>query len=252
MVVWPGMMVGVRAGTSALVAVAAAASVVLIAALVGAFLVRPHSDASGPGTAASPTSASVTCGGPCRLLATADAGDVVAELFADAHGGNGHVTFQGQAGSSVFVTGVTDADVVLTGRSLSCVSGREPACLVAGDYADQNERSGSLGEVFVRRDGNWQQPGSTFLYSSAGALTLVAATDGGAPDVVAVQYDCGQATAADRQGRCDQPDLIIQVFTADGMSGGCTLSAKSVQLLPGKGVGVPPSYDLHACPPSTG
>jgi hypothetical protein len=194
----------------------------------------------------------VTCGGgACQLLATADAGDGVAQLFADVRGGGGHVTFQGRSGGSVFQTGITDAAVVLTEHSLSCVAGAVPACLVAGDYADQNEHSGSLGEVFVRRDGYWQQPGATFLYSSAGAFTLVATT-GGDLAVVAVQHDCGQATVADKQGRCTQPDLIIQLFAADGTSQGCTLSARSVTLLPGRGTAVPPPYDLHPCPLSTG
>jgi hypothetical protein len=243
----------VRAGTSALVAVAAAAAVVLIGALVGAVLLRAHGAAPRSTGGTPPTSASVTCAGAaCQLLASADAGDSVAQLFADPRGGGGHVTFGGQNGNSVFQIGITDADVVLTTHSLSCVSGAVPACLVAGDYADQSQRSGSLGEVFVRHGGYWQQPGSTFLYSSAGTFTLVAAADGGDPAVVAVQHDCGQATVADKQGRCAQPDLIIQLFAADGTSLGCTLSATSVTLLPGRGTDVPPSYDLHTCPPSTG
>jgi hypothetical protein len=238
-----------RAGTGALVAVAAAAAVVLVGALVWALLLRLHDVPSYPGAA----SGAIMCGtGACRLLATSTAGDGVAELFANSAGTNGHVKFTGRTGTSVFQTDVDQADVVLTTGSLSCVSGAVPVCLVSGEYADQNARPGALGEVFVRRGGYWRQPGSRFLYSSADSLVPAEGTGGGDPNVVTVQHDCGQATLADRQGRCAQPDVIIQLFAADGTSLGCTLPATSVPLLPGRGRQVPPTYDLHDCPASSG
>lgn len=237
-------------GSGGLIAVATVAIVVLIAALAGAVGLRLHRENAAATQPPAPTTTALTCAGaPCVGWASEPAGDGTAQLLASAAGAGGHLRFTGAGGTSLFEVDISSADIVLTGDSLSCVSGAVPACLVSGDYAAASRQSGGLGEVFVRRGGFWQQAGSTYLYSSTGSFAL-SADESGDPNVVTVQNDCGQATVADRQGQCADPDLIVRLFAADGTSLGCTLPATSVSLLPGGGTQPPPAYDLHDCPAS--
>lgn len=231
-----------------LVVVTVVTAVVLVLALGAAVLMRvernrDHHSSAGGTTRTSGSPGSVRCsGGPCQQLATWSAGGTTAVLMADPYGRDGRLKFTGGTGTSIFETDVSGADVVLTSDSLRCVSGAAPACLVSGPYAESDTRPGHLGEVFARHGGYWSRVGYNYIYSSGGKLALGTGDDG--LRVVAVQHSCGAGTST----TCAHPALYVQVYSVDGTSVGCTLTATRLELLPGKGTDVPPSYDLHSCP----
>jgi hypothetical protein len=236
-----------------LVVVAVVATVVVMAALVGAVALRVEHDRArlAPATNTrntTPASVAARCsGGPCQSLASVRAADATVELMADPYGRDGRLRFTGRTGTSIFETDVSGADVVLTHQSLACVAGPVPACLVSGAYSQGDKRPGHLGEVFTQHDGYWSRTGSNYFYASAGTLGLVAGSD--EPRVIAVQDSCG---AGVEPTSCTHPVLYVQVLSIDGTTVGCTLTAAQPGLLPGKGTSLPPPYDVHGCPKSAG
>jgi hypothetical protein len=251
-------------GSRSVVVTLAVAGVVAVLALAGALLLRPQpdtpgaSDAAGraPLTISSAANEPVQCdNGPCQLLASATAGDSTVQLYADTVASNqpnaaqsGRVRFAGSTGPITFETNISQDEAVLTRSSLSCLSGQAPACIVFGEYAQDNQKDGALAEVFVERGGYWVRPSYDIYYSSAGYFTLWPGTAGAAPQVITVQNEC-----ADDDDQCPNPKVYVQLFElgVDSPSG-CTKPVGAISLLPGHGTTLPPSADLRACPKSTG
>ena len=250
-----------RGGSRTLVVTLAVTGVVLVAALAGAVLLRPR-PAADHSTAARSTSTTQAelqeqCGnGPCQLLSTAAAGDSTVQLLADnlAPSGDqtqsGRVEFRGRTGTAVFETNISQDEAVLTHSSLSCLSSPVPACIVFGEYSQNNEKAGALGEVFVERGGYWARPSSGLFYSSAGYFTLWEADGDTAPQVITVQNDCPNGGES---GQCADAKVYVQLFSL-GVDNpkSCTKSVGAISLLPGHGTVLPPAADLRACPKSAG
>lgn len=246
-----------RGGSRSLVVTLAVTGVVLVAALAGAILLRPQpaDDHTAAGHSAITTQSDLReqCGnGPCELLATATAGDSTVQLLTDNltpsadQTQSGRVQFRGSTGTAVFETNISQDEVVLTHSSLSCLSGPVSACIVFGEYSQNNEKAGALGEVFVQRGGNWVRPSYGLFYSSAGYFTLWEAAGDTAPQVITVQNDCST-------GKCANPKVYVQLFSLGVDSPtSCTKPVSAISLLPGHGTILPPAADLRACPQSAG
>jgi hypothetical protein len=247
-----------RGGSRSLVVTLAVTGVVLVAALAGAVLLRPrpadNHTAAGGGVITAQSDLREQCGsGPCQLLATATAGDSTVQLLTDnlvvgdpARTQSGRVQFRGSTGTAVFETNISQDEAVLTHSSLSCLSGPVPACIVFGEYSQNNDKAGALGEVFVERSGNWMRPSYGLFYSSAGYFTLWEAAGDTAPQVITVQNDCPT-------GKCVNPKVYVQLFSLGVDSPtSCTKPVSAISLLPGHGTVLPPAADLRACPQSAG
>ena len=250
-------------GSRSVVVTLAVAGVVAVLALAGAVLLRPR-----PSTAASadrpPLSITSTANepvqcdnGPCRLLATARAGDSKVELYADTvdpqqpnAAQSGRVRFAGSTGPITFETNISQDEAVLTHSSLSCLSNpaSAPACIVFGEYSADNQKDGALAEVFVERGGYWVRPSYDIYYSSAGYFTLWPGPSGTTPQVITVQNDCPNS-----DDQCPNPKVYVQLFALGVDSPtGCTKPVGAISLLPGHGTALPPAADLRACPKSAG
>jgi hypothetical protein len=243
----------------------AVAGVVAAAALAGALLLRPRPDTSSDaGTGGQQLSVGNTSAnaplqcdnGPCQLLATAAAGDSTVQLYADDvsptqqnAAQSGRVRFAGKTGPITFETNISQDEAVLTPSSLSCPASQQvPACIVFGEYSQDNQKDGALAEVFVERDGYWVRPSYDIYYSSAGYFTLWPGTAGTPPQVITVQNDC-----ADSDDQCPNPKVYVQLFALGVDSPtGCTKPVGAISLLPGHGTTMPPAADLRACPRSAG
>lgn len=251
------------AGSRSLVVTLAMTGVVLVAALAGALLLRPRPVDNAPAgrgpitTQSSQADLPEQCGhGPCQLLATATAGDSTARLLADnltagdpAQTQSGRVEFRGRTGTAVFETNISQDEAVLTHSSLSCLSRPVPACIVFGEYSQNNQKAGALGEVFVERAGYWTRPSYGLFYSSAGYFTLWEADGDTAPQVITVQNDCPNGSS----GQCADAKVYVQLFSLGVDSPtSCTKPVGAVSLLPGHGTIRPPAADLRACPKSAG
>jgi hypothetical protein len=251
-------------GSRSVVVTLAATGVVLVVALAGALLLRSRPGTSTnagtdrPSLSISGTAANtpLQCdNGPCRLLATAAAGDSTVQLYADTVGPNqpnaaqsGRVRFAGRTGPITFETNISQDEAVLTPSSLSCLPGEAPACIVFGEYSEDNQKDGALAEVFVERDGYWVRPSYDIYYSSAGYFTLWPGTAGTPPQVITVQNDC-----ADSDDQCPNPKVYVQLFALGvDTPTGCTKPVGAISLLPGHGAVLPPAADLRACPKSAG
>jgi hypothetical protein len=245
-----------RGGSRSLVVTLAVTGVVLVAALAGAVLLRPrpvddHVAARGP-SATQPDLREQCGNGPCLLLSTATAADSTVQLLADNlapsadQTQSGRVEFHGRIGTAVFETNISQDEAVLTHSSLSCLSGPVPACIVFGEYSQNHQKAGALGEVFVERGGYWVRPSYGLFYSSAGYFTLWEADGDTAPQVITVQNDCPT-------GKCANPKVYVQLFSL-GMDSptSCTKPVSAISLLPGHGTILPPVADLRACPQSAG
>jgi hypothetical protein len=248
------------AGSRSLVVTLAMTGVVLVAALAGAVLLRPRpagGATAGHGSITTQADLPEQCGnGPCQLLTSATAGDSTVRLLVDNlapspdQTQNGRVQFRGRAGTTVFETNISQDDAVLTPSSLSCLSRPVPACIVFGEYSQNNQKAGALGEVFVERGGYWARPSYGLFYSSAGYFTLWEADGDTAPQVITVQNDCPNGGES---GQCADAKVYVQLFSLgvdDPKS--CTKSVGAISLLPGHGTILPPAADLRACPKSAG
>jgi hypothetical protein len=245
-------------GFRAVVVTLAAAGVVVVLALAGAVLLRPRPAATT--TADRPalsTTAPVQCdNGPCQLLATAQAGDSTVQLYADTVDPrkpdmiqSGRVRFAGGTGPITFETNISQDEAVLTHSSLSCLpsTAPAPACIVFGEYAEDNQADGALAEVFVERDGYWVRPSYDIYYSSAGYFTLWPGSAAAAPQVITVQNDC-----PNNDDQCANAKVYVQLFALGVDSPtGCTKPVDAVSLLPGHGTTLQPAVDLKACPKSS-
>jgi hypothetical protein len=245
-----------RGSSRSLVVTLAVTGVVLVAALAGAVLLRPRpADDQAAAHSALTTQSELReqCGdGPCQLLAAATAGDSTVQLLTDNlapsadQTQSGRVQFRGSAGTAVFETNISQDEAVLTHSSLSCLSAPVPACIVFGEYSQNNQKAGALGEVFVQRGGNWVRPSYSLFYSSAGYFTLWEAAGDTAPQVITVQNDCPT-------GKCVNPKVYVQLFSLGVDSPtNCTKPVSAISLLPGHGTILPPAADLRACPQSAG
>jgi hypothetical protein len=258
---WRGM--GSVRSRSVVVTLAAAGAVVVLA-LAGALLLRPRPSTTAtvnrpPLTVTSSAADQpVQCdNGPCQLLAATTAGDSTVQLYADTADPNqpnaqqsGRVRFAGQTGPITFETNISQDEAVLTRSSLSCLPNpaAAPACIVFGEYSQDNQKDGSLAEVFVERGGYWVRPSYDIYYSSAGYFTLWPGGPGTAPQVITVQNQC-----AGDDDQCPSPKVYVQMFALGVDSPtGCTKPVSAISLLPGHGTVLPPASDLKACPKSAG
>jgi len=249
-------------GFRSVVLTLAAAGVVVVLALAGAVLLRPRPAANTTTTADRPAltttaNAPVQCdNGPCQLLATAQAGDSTVQLYADTVDPrkpdtiqSGRVRFAGGTGPITFETNISQDEAVLTHSSLSCLpsTALAPACIVFGEYSEDNQADGALAEVFVERDGYWVRPSYDIYYSSAGYFTLWPGSAGAAPQVITVQNDC-----PNNNDQCANAKVYVQLFALGVDSPtGCTKPVDAVSLLPGHGTTLPPAADLKTCPKSS-
>ncbi|GAA0597180.1 hypothetical protein GCM10010174_10710 [Kutzneria viridogrisea] len=231
-----------RAPRAVLVTLVAATVVVVAMAAVAVLFVRFRGTAAAPVTSTqepqAPKAQPLRCGAQeCTQLAVAKLGTETVELLADAQGRAGRVRIESAAGSSVFeTTGIQDNKSALTSRSLECVPGASPVCLVR---ISQNGES--LGEVFVGRSGVWSRGESTYA-STDDYLALRDITGDGTPEVVAVQLSCGDNPAPS----CTK--AFAQVFTLSGDEIGCTRVYPANTQLPGWPTVAPSRAQLGTCP----
>lgn len=213
----------------AVVVAAVVSALVAGGALLGAHLVREQRAGAAGSPAPSSTTSAVEQAGcrvePCRVVASARVAGTTVELVSDAGGGSGHLRIGGPSSSEVIDVTVTELGVNLTKSSLQCVARALSACIVRGAY-----EGGTAGQVVVGRSGKWRLLSKPFV-SGAGYLALVdiARSESG-PEVLAAQYECGLATAAE----CTGMPVFVQVFAiASGTEVGCTRAYDSVDSLPG-------------------
>ncbi len=194
------------------------AAVVTAAALVVVVALRPPRTED-PGIAqlvpaASGANPSATCGsGPCRQLAAMTVGGTPVVLYADASGGWGRVEI-GSPPSAEFELAMTSMGAKLNDKSLRCIDGSTPACLIRGDTG-----GGAYGELLTATGGVWRNFGKPY-FADAGTISLYDVSQDGRPDVIVVRHECPDATPG--TPGCQASPVLAEVYELDGAVMGCT------------------------------
>ncbi|MDQ3403168.1 MAG: hypothetical protein M3548_07200 [Actinomycetota bacterium] len=216
---------------------------VIAAAMTSAVLLRSRTPVATPLPTPSitPTTTGVGVSGclrePCQVLATATVGGTIMELVADSGATSGRLRIGGPSASQVIETTITERGVKLTPGSLRCYPASVSACLIMG-----SNEEGATGQVVVGRSDKWSALERAY-FSEANYLLLNNVTSDSAPEVIAVQRDCGRTT-----GDCAKRPVYAQVFGLGGQEIGCSRTYPRLEALPGYPLVQLTAAQLRECP----